>query len=108
MSRSQNEISVYGATRVAVGLSTVIRIIPNDYDYAQSIKIFSGAGTLEIVRPQLSGSSTGTGTAWGTGYPLGASEIFNVSGPAVFYLAATGATMVAAIALGKTSGASVL
>lgn len=101
-------VFVVGATRVAVGLSQVIRISPSEQDYLSSLKIASGAGTLEIVPIQLSGSSTAAGNAWGKGYPLGASEVFELKGSAVVYLAATGATMVAALALGKTDGATLL
>ncbi len=106
---TQNDIQSLGSTRIAVGLSQVIKIIPQAYQYAMSIKILSGGGTLEIVNPQLSGTSTASGaTAWGTGYPIGASESVNVAGPAVFYLVATGATMVAAMYFGNTAGATLL
>jgi len=104
---AQNDIFVLGATRIAVGLSQVLRVMPTDYQYAETFKIFSGGGTLEIVPPCLSGSSTAAGN-WGIGYPVGASEIVSVGGPAVFYLAATGATMTITMTLGRTAGATVL
>ena len=63
---------------------------------------------LEIVPVQLSGTSTAAGNAWGVGYILGTTEIFNIGGPAVFYLAATGATAVASMTLGYTPGATLL
>jgi hypothetical protein len=103
----QSELSVLGATRITVGLSQVVRVMPTAYQYAEGIKIFSGGGTLEICPPCLSGTSTSTGN-WGVGYPIGASEVVNLGGPAVFYLAATGATMVATVLLGYTAGATVL
>ncbi len=105
---NQNEIHVVGATRIAVGLSQIIRVRPSANQYAEAIKIFSGGGTLEIVPPALSGASTAAASGWGTGYPLGASEVMSFGGPCVFYLAATGATMVAAMTLGYTAGATVL
>lgn len=109
MPQTQSNQSVIGATKIAVGLTQVVRIMPTEFDFAQTLKIFSGGGTLEIISPVLSGSSTPPGGSYlGTGYPLGASEIYKVEGPAVIYLAATGATMVLAMTLGKTSGATVL
>lgn len=105
---TQNDLSVLGSTKFSVGLSQIIRITPSDYQYAQSLKILSGGGTLELVPPALSGTSTAAASGWGTGYPIGASEVFNFGGPAVFYLAATGATMVAVMVIGRTSGATVL
>lgn len=108
---TQNEIGVVGATKFAVGLSQIIRVTPTAYQYAQSVKILSGGGTLEIVGVAFSGSSTAAGTStvgWGTGYPIGAAEVVSVGGPAVFYLAATGATMVAVMLIGQTVGATAL
>lgn len=85
-----------------MGLSAIIKVAPTAYQYAEALKIFSGGGTLEIVSPPpaLTGTSA---VVWGTGYPLGASEVFSIGGPATFYLAATGATMVLAMALGRTA-----
>lgn len=101
----QTDINSIGATRITVGLSAIIRISPSAFQYSEGLKILSGGGTLEIVPCPLalSGSST---IGWGTGYPIGASETINVSGPAVFYLAASGATMVAAMTIGYTAGAT--
>lgn len=98
---------VIGSTRIPVGLSAIISIKPTDFQYAESWKIFSGGGTLEIVPVPiaLSGSSA---AGWATGYPVGANEVVSVGGPAAFYLAATGATMVVAMMIGRTAGATVL
>lgn len=104
----QNEIQVIGATRIAVGLSQVVRVLPSAFEYTHVLKIASGGGTLEIVPMQLSGSSTASGNAWGAGYPVGGSEIYSYAGNAAIYLAATGATMVAAITLGYTQGSTFL
>jgi hypothetical protein len=46
--------------------------------------------------------------SWGAGYPLGSAEIYCYYGSTAFYLAATGATMVVAMTMGKTSGATLL
>lgn len=108
---TQNEIGVVGATRFAVGLSQILRVTPTAYQYAQSLKILAGAGTLEIIGPAFSGSSTAAGTStvgWGTGYPIGAAEVISVGGPAVFYLAASSATMIASMLIGQTVGATTL
>ena len=103
---TQSELSVLGSTQIAIGLSQVLKVIPSAYQFAQTIKIGSGGGTLEIVPPQLNGASTASGSAWGKGYALGGTEVFNFGGPAIFYLAATGATMTAWMTIGYTSGAS--
>lgn len=88
-----------------------MRISPGPNSIAGTLKILSGGGTLEILDPVLSGASTGAGTAttgWGTGYPLGGTEIYCYYGSSAFYLAATGATMVVAMTTGRTSGATLL
>lgn len=105
---AQSDIKAIGATRIPIGLSQVLRIMPSGCQYAETMKILSGGGTLELVGSQFSGSSTQAGNAWGTGYPLGLNEIYNVGGPAVFYLCATGATMILAMTLGYTDGATIL
>lgn len=103
---TQNDIASLGATRFAVGLSQVVRITPTQQLYAESYKIISG-GSLEIVPPCLSGSSTSTGN-WGVGYLFGTSEVVSVGGPATAYFAATGATVVVCALLGYTYGATLL
>ena len=99
----QSRISVLGATRISVGLSQIVKIQPAGFQSAISFKILSGGGTLEVVN-----AATLTGTGWGTGYPLGASEVMNVNGSAICYVAATGATMVLAALVGRTAGATVV
>lgn len=100
---TQMYMSGLGATRIAVGLSQVLRLSMGDYQTVSAFKIVSG-GTLEIVKPQFSGTSTAAGAAWGTGYPLGATEVVAVNGPAVYYLAASGATVVVGAMIGYTYG----
>lgn len=107
MSAWQNDINVLGGTQIFIGTSQVIRVTCTaGFQFANTFKIGAGGGTLEIVPPQLSGSSTAAGNAWGKGYALGANEVFNIGGPAVMYFAATGATMTLALAIGYTQGAS--
>lgn len=100
---TQDDIFVVGATRVAVGLSTIVKLSPGEYQHSYTIKILAGSGTLELVR----GSSAG-GVGWGTGYPLGTSEVLNLGGPATYYLAASAATMTVAVLIGQTAGATVV
>ncbi len=109
MSMNQNEINIIGATRISVGLSQVIRIQGSANQYSTALKYGSG-GSLEIVAPQLSGTSTSVGTsnAWSTGYLLATTEVMSWDGNATIYLAATGATAVAHVTIGYTSGMTFL
>lgn len=102
----QSDLAVLGATRLIIGLSSILRVVATDHMYSRSLKIYSGGGTLEIVPVPvaLSGSSC---AGWGLGYPIGSGEVISTDGPTAFYLAATGATMVASMAVGFTYGATV-
>lgn len=106
MSRAQSEISVLGATRIAVGLSAIIKLNPSAYQYAENIRILSGGGTLELVPPPLALSGASC-AGWGLGYPIASGEAVSIDGGAVAYLAATGATMTVCMLIGYTSGAPV-
>lgn len=103
----QNDVNAVGATIIPVGLSAIVKIQATSNQNGFAIKILSGGGTLEISKPPIALSGT-SATGWATGYPIGALETFAVGGPATFYLAATGATMVAAMTIAYTAGASVL
>lgn len=95
-----------GATRMSVGLSQVLLVKPSNFQTVAAFKIFSG-GTLEVVRPQLSGASTaggGSSLAWGNGYVVGATEIVAINTSAAFYLAASGSTVVICALIGYTNG----
>jgi hypothetical protein len=104
---TQDELNTLGGTQIAVGLSQVIRIQSSAFQHSNTLKIFSG-GSLEIVAPQLSGTSTAAGNAWGKGYMLGSAEAVTWDGAAAFYLAATGSTVVAHMLVGYTQGATFL
>ncbi len=109
MYNSQQNVYAVGSTQIAVGLSALIRIIPPAYAIATTIKIASGSGTLWVTpAPALGLGASLTGTAAGSmitgGYFLGALEVFNVGGPAKFYLSASGATVTAALIFGFTDG----
>lgn len=104
---AQDSVQVMGVTRISVGLSALVKVSPIGFQNTITWKIGSGGGTLEIVPipVALSGSSA---AGWGTGYLVGASEIFNIGGPCFYYLAATGATMVVHAAISLSEGASFL
>ncbi len=102
---TQSELAMLGATQFAVGLSQILKVTPSAYQFAQTMKYLSG-GSLEIVPAQPSGASTAASGSWGKGYLMSTTEIFNFGGPAVFYLAASGATAVAQMTIGYTSGVS--
>lgn len=104
---NQNDLMAVGATRIPVGLSAIIKLSFASYNYDRNLKIISGGGTLEIV--PIPTALSGSGTAgWGLGYPVGANEVVSIPGPALTYLAATGATMVVGVIQGYTNGVTVI
>lgn len=109
MYNSQQNVHAVGSTQIAVGLSALVKIIPPAYAIATTIKIAAGSGTMWITPAPGFGASL-SGAAAGSmitgGYYLGASEVFNIGGPAQFLLSASSATMTAAIIFGFTSGQS--
>lgn len=74
-----------GATIISVGLSATVRVIPPSGCNGGFFKISSGGGTLAIVQ--------GISSIATQGYFVAAGEAISMSGPAVFFLAAAGATM---------------
>lgn len=96
----QLTVVAMGATQINVGLSALIAVRPVARQIADTLKIVAGAGTLWIspIPIALSGSSAAASIA--AGYPLGANEVFNIGGPATFYLSAAGATMTVGLAIG--------
>lgn len=107
MAYVQGDIATFGATQIAIGISQVLRVQGAAYQETVSLKYLSG-GSLEIVPPQLSGSSTAAGNAWGKGYLVGSSEVIAWRGGAAMYFAATGATAVVQQLIGYTAGATFL
>lgn len=78
-----------GATQLAIGITYTtgaIRITPPQYCNGWILKSLSG-GSLAIVQ--------GISNIASQGYLLGSGEAISAGGPAVFYLAAQGATAVA-------------
>ncbi len=109
MYNSQQQVYGLGATQINIGLSAITRVLPGAYQIATTIKILAGSGTLWIApAPGVSLTGAAAGSLITNGYPLAAAEVFNIGGPATFYLAASGATMTAAIVYGYTSGFSLI
>ncbi len=96
------------------GATLAVLISPENGETGSILKYFSG-GSLEIVQAPVSlngatAAQTWTGAslvnlqALGRTYLMGAGETVNVSGSARYYLMATGATAVAYLLNGLTSG----
>lgn len=88
-----------GVTTISFGTSTAIQILPGKGVNGWSFKKLSGA-TLAIVN--------GTGFSSAQGYIMGDTEVFNVSGPATFFLAAGGATVTVGLVMSRTAGYSLI
>ncbi len=109
MSGPQLDVKAFGGTQINVGLSSIVAIYPSPFQITESFKIVAGAGTLWVAPcapPALTGTSAAAKIA--TGYPLASTEIVCVGGPATFYLSAAAATMTVGLALGYTSGYTML
>lgn len=78
---------------VGPGATLALLVTPQAGQVSQTLKYFSG-GSAEIV--QAGAGLTATGTTLvnlaGTGYLLGTTEAINISGPARYYIIATGST----------------
>lgn len=106
------DLTVLGATKIVVGLSQIVRFTPPAYCNGYQFKLITttAGGTLEIVPPAFSGSSSlaGASGGWGQGYALASNEVVPVQGPAMFYMAASGVTQTVAVMFGFTSGATTI
>ncbi len=72
-----------GGTQIPVGLSATVRVVPPLFCNGGFFKLVGG-GTLAIV--------SGISALPAAGYLMGSGEAISMSGPASFYLAASGAT----------------
>lgn len=100
---SQNGTYGVGATVVTLGVlgASVFptKITAPSGCLGMRFKLLGAAGsTVQILPNAISGVSIGGATAAIAGYPLVTGEMYPVYGPAVFYLAATGATATVAFA----------
>lgn len=87
---------VYGfqGIRLSIGLSQIVGVTVAPGQNASIVKYYSG-GSLEIG---------GASLTWGAGYLFNANEVISIQSSGTYYLAATGATVIAMIFKGKTSG----
>lgn len=85
------------AQRMSIGLSTIHGITAFPGQIGLQLKILSGS-SLEFGGSYVLGN-TGATTAftWGNGYLVGGTEILSFNGTGSYYLAATGATVVALV-----------
>lgn len=100
MARIQ-DVAGLGVTQLAIGTSAALFIPPREKQLSMALKYVSG-GSLEIFPAPVGATSgtTATGVSVGLGYLMGTTEVFNIQGAPRFYLAATGATAIAHLALG--------
>lgn len=90
----EEDIKALQSRIVAVGLSSIIGITVIPGQIVANLKQFSG-GSMVIGGATLS---------WTNGYQLSTGEILNLDCSGTFFLAATGATAIAHLLLGKSSG----
>lgn len=105
----ESDAALVGATRIAVGLSAIIKISPYSNAIMTQLKYISG-GSCEVVNVPvaLTGSSA---AGWGAGFLMpsnDASMFVPINGPATFYLAASGSTSIIGMLTSYSSGASIL
>lgn len=102
----QDKVAALGGTIIAVGLSSVVKLQTDSFRNGMAFKSLSG-GSLEIV-PLTISSTTGAGISgsWGTGYLMGSNEVMTLTGGAIVYLAAKGATALVACAITYSDGVS--
>lgn len=87
MANVQVAVAFIGGTNVIMNPTTTIKLVtPQAFGLGGTIKNVNGA-TLAIVGSSL-------GTVAGGGYLMGTSEAYSYAGPASFYLASGGATVV--------------
>ena len=92
------EADIHGllTQRFTIGTNTTIGITIVPGQIAVAIKLLSG-GTLEISGSTVAGGSQ-------VAYPMSSNEVVNLDMPGKFWLAASGATCVAAMIRGKSAG----
>ncbi len=103
----ENDVNGLGATQlvIAPGATNAILVSAVPGEVASLIK-YSTGGSLEIVQAPYGASYTGASLVplIGTGYLMGVSEVISLTGPARYYLIATGATTTVMNLRGLSSG----
>lgn len=95
MSSARNFTYCVGATQITIGLSATVEIKPEAGQSKWLYKKASG-GSLAVVQ--------GPSSVCSQGYLLGNNEAITYEGPATFYLAAAGATVVVHAMISYTEG----
>jgi len=94
-----------GTTFIPSGATNAVLITSQAFDISTKVKMFAAGGTVYLMgctmgTTALSGTMLVAGIT--TGYLLGATEVFEINGPAKFYLASLGATATICIVKGKS------
>lgn len=108
----ESDIHAFGVTKIIVppGATLAVYVSQTAGEVASVLKYLTG-GSMEIQPAPL--DSSGMGTTWagaslvpliGNGYLMGTSEALSISGPARYYIMATGATVTCNLLRGKSSG----
>lgn len=104
--RSEDAVCALGVTNIIVppGLTLGVLVSPMPGQVAALLKNNVGS-TLQVIGVAAGSTLTAAQLSTANGYFLGASEIFQIDGPASFYIAtATGTTHVASLVAGKSAG----
>ena len=101
---ARDEVSLFVSEKFTIGLSTIVGVTAIAGQNATVLKYTSG-GSLEIGGAHSMVNGATVAFSWGNGYLMGSSEILNVNMSGIFYLAATGATVICHLIRGKTQGA---
>lgn len=103
---TQDAVCALGTTNIIVppGMTLAALVTPMAGQVGALLKYLTGA-TLQIVGVAAGSTLTAAQLATSSGYILGASEIFQINGPASFYMAtATGTTHVISLVAAKSAG----
>ena len=113
MGAQQNDVNYMGATLLNLGIlgATIFpyQVKPPPGCVGMQIKLMSTGSTVQILPNNIAGGSVGGATAVINGYPLVATEMYPIPGPAAFYLGCTGSSAtVAANFFFSAGGASLV
>jgi hypothetical protein len=96
MSSPRDEVWGFQQQQLVVGTSAGfgLLITPLPGEVSSQVKYASG-GSIEIFNCPVGTTAPGTSLVAGKGYLLGTAEVLNITGPAQYYLVATGSTATA-------------
>lgn len=101
---TNKETYYIGSTLINVGVlgaSCFPVLVKPSSDQIDGYLKYRSGGSLEIMPAYASGA-----TAGGIGYLMGTTEVYQLNGPAAFYLGATNATCIVQLAINFTAGAT--